>query len=217
MRIRHRTAEDFRTQPWKNGGGKTTELEVEPDVTPSPALPQGGGSDSGAHGEGSKFLWRLSIADVERSGPFSDFAGYKRTIMLLEGDGMALTFDGTEPQRIAEPHRPFVFDGGWKTECRLLGGPVRDLNLMVERGRAWGSLQAKALERPTDLLLGARWELVLALRGAIEAGVDGESNRLQPGELLRLDNAQGRTLALRPLEPGCRVAHIAIDLESTPR
>lgn len=197
MRVRHRTARDFRVQPWKNGGGSTTELEVEPEG-------------------GSKFLWRLSIADVERSGPFSDFAGYKRTIMLLEGDGMALTFDGTEPHRIAEPHRPFVFDGGWKTECRLLGGPVRDLNLMVDRSRAWGSMQVKGLDHPMDLALAARWELVLGLAGAAEVEADGKGYRLQAGELLRLDDAQGRSLALRPLEPGCCVAHLAIDLKSPP-
>ena len=193
MRIRRRTAGDFRVQPWKNGGGRTTELEVE---------------------GGSRFLWRLSIADVECSGPFSDFAGYKRTIMLLEGDGMALTFDGREPQRIAEAHRPFVFDGGWKTECRLLGGPVRDLNLMVDRSRAWGSMQVHALERAMDLVPGARWEIVLALKGAAQVDADGKTYRLQAGELLRLDDAQGITLALRPLESGSCVAHIAIDLKN---
>lgn len=193
MRIRRRTAGDFRVQPWKNGGGSTTELEVE---------------------GGSRFLWRLSIADVERSGPFSDFAGYQRTIMLLEGDGMALAFDGQEPQRIAEAHRPFVFDGGWKTECRLLGGPVRDLNLMVDRSRAWGSMQVHALARAMELVPGARWEVVLALEGAAQADADGKAYRLQAGELLRLDDAQGVTLALRPLEPGSCVAHIAIDLKN---
>ena len=197
MRISRRSEREFRVQPWKNGGGKTTELEVEAQ-------------------EGSKFLWRLSIADVERPGPFSDFAGYKRTIMLLEGDGMALTFDGHEPQRIAEPYRPFVFDGGWKTECRLLGGPVRDLNLMVERGRAWGSMQVKALDRPIDLAPTARWEVILGLKGAVEMDADGKTYRLQPGELLRLDDAQGITLALRPLEPRSCVAHIAIDLNGAP-
>jgi environmental stress-induced protein Ves len=137
--------------------------------------------------------------------------------MLLEGDGMELTFDGTGPQRIAEPLRPFVFDGGWKTDCRLLGGPVRDLNLMVDRGRAWGSLRASTLEQAIEQALAARWELILALRGPIEAAVDGKAYRLQAGELLRLDDAKGRTLAIRPLEPGSCVAHIAIDLESTPQ
>lgn len=203
MRIRHRTAREFRTQPWKNGGGKTTELEIE--ETPSRA--QGGG----------RFLWRLSIADVERSGPFSDFAGYRRTLMLLEGDGMALSFDGTAPQRIAERHRPFVFDGAWRTECRLLGGPVRDLNLMVDRACARESLQAWTLEAPVEREVAARWELVLALTGGVEARLDGKAYGLAAGELLRLDDAQGRMLAIRPLQSGSCVAHIAVDLESNPR
>lgn len=182
-------------QPWKNGGGRTTELEVE------------------AQG-GSKFLWRLSIADVERSGPFSDFAGYQRTIMLLEGEGMALTFDGGAPQRIAATYRPFVFDGGWKTECRLLGGPVRDLNLMVDGSRAWGTVQARSLDRAIELVPGTRWELVLVLAGAAQVDADGKAYRLGPGELLRLDDAQGTMVAMRPVEPGTCLAHIAIDPKS---
>lgn len=195
MRISRRTERDFRVQPWKNGGGRTTELEVE---------------------GGSRFLWRLSIADVERSGPFSDFAGYQRTIMLLEGGGMALSFDGHEPQRIAEPYRPFVFDGGWKTECRLLGGPVRDLNLMVDRERARGSVQVRSLDRAIELLPAARWEVILGLKGAAEIDADGTIHRLKPGELLRLDDAQGHTLALRPSEPGSCLAHVIIDLKIAP-
>lgn len=195
MRVTHRTARDFQVQPWKNGGGSTTELEVE------------------AEGE-SKFLWRLSIADVERSGPFSDFAGYQRTIMLLEGEGMALTFDGGAPQRITEPHRPFVFDGGWKTECRLLGGPVRDLNLMVDGSRAWGTVQARSLDRAIELVPGVRWELLLVLAGAAQVDAGGKAYRLQHGELLRLDDAQGRMLAIRPVEPGTCLAHIALDPKS---
>jgi uncharacterized protein len=197
MRVNHRTAADFRVQPWRNGGGRTTELAVEP-------------------GDGNKFVWRLSIAEVERSGPFSDFAGYHRTIMLLEGDGMALAFDGHEPQCIVEPHRPFVFDGGWKTDCRLLGGPVRDLNLMVDHSRARGAMQVRAVDGPIELLAAARRELILGLQGAVEMDAEGKTYRLRPGELLRLDDAQGITLALRPLEPGSCVAHIAIDLKGAP-
>ncbi len=37
-----------------------------------------------------EFLWRVSIADVERDGPFSRFPGIDRTIVLLEGAGMRL-------------------------------------------------------------------------------------------------------------------------------
>jgi uncharacterized protein len=193
MKVQHRTARDFQRQTWRNGGGSTTELAVE-----------------------RTFLWRLSVAEVERSGPFSDFAGYERTIMLLEGEGMALSFDATEEQRLAERHRPFVFDGGWKTDCRLLGGPVRDLNLMVDRSRGRGSVRVLTLVKPADIALSAPWELLYVLEGIVEARIEGASYRLKAGELLRLDDAQGMTLAARPLEPGSRVARVSVEPMSRP-
>ena len=77
-------------------------------------------------------------------------------------------------------------------------------------------MQVHALERAMDLVPGARWEIVLALKGAAQVDADGKTYRLQAGELMRLDDAQGVTLALRALEPGSCVAHIAIDLKSNP-
>ena len=151
MSVRVLTAADFVRQPWKNGGGFTTELAAYP---PSP--PGGEGRD-----EGEQFLWRVSIAEVETSGPFSDFTGYERTIMLLEGHGMELGFDAREPQRIDQPLRPFVFDGGWETTCRLLSGPVRDMNLMVRRDAAHGTMQATQAGGPIEA--GADWTLVYEL------------------------------------------------------
>lgn len=202
MKVSHRTARDFERQPWKNGGGATTELAVE--RAPSP------------QGAGRHFLWRLSVAEVERSGRFSDFPGYERTILLLEGEGMALSFDGTQEQRLAERHRPFVFDGAWKTHCRLLGGPVRDLNLMVDRARGRGSVRVLTLVKPADIALSAPWELLYVLEGRVEARVAGETYRLQAGELLRLDDAQGMTLSARPLETGSRVGRVSVELMGRP-
>src|SRR5690349_3092686 len=100
----HLAPRDYLRQPWKNGGGTTTELCR--DAT------------------GRPWRWRLSIADVDRSGPFSDFAGYRRFIALLKGCGMALSIDGAAPVVLDRPYRPFAFDGGARTECTLLGGPV---------------------------------------------------------------------------------------------
>ncbi len=106
-----------RVMPWKNGGGSTAEIAVEP---------MGGDLAQG-------FDWRLSIATVERDGPFSAFAGYDRTIMLIEGAGMVLDFGGGRTTCIAERFRPFDFAGEDAVECRLLGGPIRDFNLMLRR------------------------------------------------------------------------------------
>ena len=148
MTVRRLDPRDFVRQPWKNGGGFTTELAVYPS-------PQGEREQP--------FLWRVSIADIERPGPFSDFSGYERTIMLLEGDGMELSFEGRPPVRIDAKHRPFVFDGGWKTSCRLLGGPVRDMNLMVRRGAAAGRIEV--LPTGSQIEDETEWTLVHELGG----------------------------------------------------
>lgn len=107
---------DHRVMPWKNGGGTTREIF--------------------AYGaSGADFDWRLSIADVASDGPFSPFDGYARTIMLLEGNGMRLDFSDGSEARVTERFRPVDFDGGTRTFCTLLEGPVRDFNVMSARAR----------------------------------------------------------------------------------
>jgi uncharacterized protein len=113
---------DYRRMPWKNGGGHTTEIAAHPP-----------GSNL------TSFAWRVSLADVERDGPFSTFAGIDRTLVLLTGDGMRLTGDG-EPMELRTPFEPIEFSGDEVLECRLLAGAVRDFNLMVRRGVARGTV-----------------------------------------------------------------------------
>ena len=59
-------ARDCRTTPWKNGGGSTTEIAVEPS---------GASLDT--------FAWRISVARVAADGPFSEFPGIDRTLAVL--------------------------------------------------------------------------------------------------------------------------------------
>ena len=54
--VRLLTPNDYRSMPWKNGAGRTTEIAVHP---------AGAALDA--------FAWRVSIADIERDGPFSRF------------------------------------------------------------------------------------------------------------------------------------------------
>ncbi|MFD5464308.1 HutD family protein [Kitasatospora sp. NPDC127059] len=104
--------------PWLNGGGVTREVA---------GFPAGAGL--------GEFDWRVSLADVASAGPFSPFPGIDRVITLVEGAGMALTVDGVR-QLVDAPFRPFAFPGDATTDCRLLGGPVVDFNVMTRRGRA---------------------------------------------------------------------------------
>jgi hypothetical protein len=100
--------------PWRNGGGLTRELLAWPS-------PQ-------------DWRCRLSVADIAGDGPFSAFPDVVRHFVVLEGDGVVLDFAGRElEQRPGDT--PRVFDGAAAPGCRLLGGPVRDLNLMSRGGR----------------------------------------------------------------------------------
>jgi environmental stress-induced protein Ves len=102
--------------PWKNGGGATRELARHP-----------------AEGD---FDWRLSVAEVAESGPFSEFPGVDRIIVLLSGAGMDLAVQGGVDDGLVElrqPHGHHEFAGELAVSALLVDGPSTDLNLMVRR------------------------------------------------------------------------------------
>ena len=113
---------DYRRMPWKNGGGHTTEIAAHP-------------ADSGY----DSFVWRVSVADVLHDGGFSTFSGVDRTLVLLAGAGMRLTGNG-EPLELRTPFEPVRISGDASLNCSLVGGAVRDFNLMVRRHAAHGDV-----------------------------------------------------------------------------
>ncbi len=113
---------DYRRMPWKNGGGHTTEIAVHP-------------ADAGS----ASFVWRISVAEIDRNGPFSRFPGIDRTLVLLSGDGIRLTGAG-DPMELQTPYEPVTFAGEAPIDCSLIGGPTRDFNLMVRRDAAHGEV-----------------------------------------------------------------------------
>ena len=108
-----RTA-DVAAQPWRNGGGITRELLARP--------------------AGDRWRVRVSVADVASDGPFSTFAGAERWFAVLEGAGVVLTVDGVA-HRCTRDDDALAFDGAAHTTCHLVGGPTRDLNLMLRDAR----------------------------------------------------------------------------------
>ena len=103
-----------RPQPWKNGGGTTRELLP---------LPEGGGD----------WWLRISVAEVERDGPFSTFPGVTRWFAVLAGAGVRLRA-GEEGHALSVHSQPLQFDGAAPASCELVDGPTQDFNLMVRGG-----------------------------------------------------------------------------------
>jgi environmental stress-induced protein Ves len=108
------------SQPWRNGGGETRELLVWPAAPASWQL-------------------RISLARIDHSGPFSEFAGVERWFAVIEGAGVLLRFRSREV-RMDQEALPLRFDGGLAPDCQLIDGPTNDLNLMCRGGK--GRLQA---------------------------------------------------------------------------
>ena len=126
MTFRVQRSAEHRIVPWANGLGITADVFLwPPDV--------------------DEWTWRLSIADVTDDVPFSVMPGIDRHIMVAQGAGMGLVIDGAPERRMDLSTPPLSFDGEATTTCRLLDGPIADLNLMVRRGRAVGSLRHAAV------------------------------------------------------------------------
>ncbi len=167
--------------PWKNGLGSTTEIAVEP---PGAAL--------------DAFTWRLSVADLAASGPFSSFPGYERILVQTEGEPMTLVHEGRARRRLAR-FAPYRFDGAWSTHGELGGASARDFNVMARRDRVYASAAVHELARGSSARLpaGAETQIVHAFRGALAVRGDGEEARLEPGETLI---ASGHELAIHVAE-----------------
>ena len=164
---------------WKNGGGVTREVI---------RVPPGGDS----------FRWRVSIAQIDAAGPFSNFAGYLRTLVLLRGSGVELCGAGAQPIQLREVGDSVVFDGALPIHCRLLGSACTDLNLMVDQSmRAPRSWIARVMERqPFDVEAGSI-RLVFAVAGALDLLSEGTRVRLDEWDLAVM--APGDVVSVAPV------------------
>ncbi len=178
LRIRHLPQAKYRTVPWRNGGGVTSEIAVEPE---------GAAVDS-------RFLWRLSLARIDRSGPFSAFDGYDRTIALITGAGMVLNFGERGSARVDKPMQPLAFSGEWAPGCALIAGPTEDFNVMTDRQRIRHRverLEASASARPLQMAP----TLAVFTVGGGKLSVDGGPMDLGARDTLIVEGASELTLA----------------------
>mgnify|MGYP002700309130 CR=1 FL=1 len=105
--------EQFKTLPWKNGLGETTELAIN------------------EQGNLDNFSWRLSIASVVNDGVFSDFSGYHRNLALIKGKGLSLQHDGKNVDMLDKLLDVASFDGSCKTLGKLTDGAIKDFNIIT--------------------------------------------------------------------------------------
>lgn len=166
-------AREFRSVAWNNGGGTTRDIDVLADA--------------------DAVVARVSLASIERDGPFSDFTGYDRTIVLVAGAGATLHFGGGTVVGLDRIAEPFGFDGGDAVVARVPGGPVQAFNVMTRRDQLRHRVTAGSLTSPFDPPSSVAVRYVLVVVGSV--AVAGLSGTVEGGEVMAGD-------ALRIIGPG---------------
>ena len=157
--------------PWRNGGGVTRELAAWPDA--------------------QDWVWRMSVAQVERGGPFSRFDGVRRWFAVLSGAGVRLELDGLS-QELTRGSAPLAFDGATPVDCRLIDGATQDFNLMVRGDRPAQMTRLAGIHHLTAT--EATTVAVYALSAAAQITLNHETLTLPP-----------QWLAWQTLIPGAKV------------
>jgi environmental stress-induced protein Ves len=86
----------------------------------------------------------MSVAEIARSGPFSQFDGVDRWFSVLSGKGVQLDV-GKHPNaaahRLTPEAAPLCFAGNLPADCTLIDGAAQAFNLMLRRGSAQGRMR----------------------------------------------------------------------------
>ena len=163
--LKHYTKNDFITRPWKNGGGTTLELFK----LPKPC--------------GDEFLFRLSVATIERPGPFSKFEGIDRHLYLLDGNGVILTFPNQRVVNLTKPREGIAFAGEDEIFGTPLNGPSKDFNVMFDR--RWAKVSTKIIEVAAGDVLELPkmpWAFLYQPRAEILTELKNSSFGMRPSE-----------------------------------
>lgn len=162
--------------PWRNGLGTTVELARQ-DLD-----------------DGSGFAWRLSKADVTSDGEFSNFSGYDRCLLLLEGNGLTLDCAGSV-ERLEQPLQAARFRGEDPTFATLHDGPVRDFNIMTLRRYCSAKVIAQAHSGAAQIKVDADLLLLYAVDGELQlAAADTGELALPAQHLLIIRQPARQTL-----------------------
>lgn len=164
------TPSDYKQTLWKNGGGRTDELLVHPHA-------------------GSTFLWRISIATIAASGPFSVFPGIDRIIMTLSGPTVHLDFATGRSQEL-EQFVPFAFSGEDQIFGRLAAcaGVATDFNVMTRRADCAATLSCDQLVKECTMQLDPQghWMFMYVISGTLCMSA-GREKELLPAHSLFLE------------------------------
>ncbi|OUC58466.1 HutD/Ves family protein [Acinetobacter seifertii] len=157
---------------WKNGAGFTLEI----------ARSQGD----------ADFDWRISMADVTTSGPFSLFPNKQRIISVLDGQGMVLHVDDL-PAKTLNQGDIFAFHGESQVQSELVDGVIRDLNLIYDPAKFHARFQWLNDAAEQAFISSADLIFIFNLGGETQVSVEGGLFQLAAYETLKIEKKSGIT------------------------
>ncbi|NLP54612.1 HutD family protein [Acinetobacter baumannii] len=157
---------------WKNGAGFTLEI-------------------ARSQGE-ADFDWRISMADVTTTGPFSLFPNKQRIISVLDGQGMVLHVDDL-PAKTLNQGDIFAFHGESQVQSELVDGAIRDLNLIYDPAKFHARFQWLNEAAEQAFISSADLIFIFNQGGETEVNVDDDFVQLAAHETLKIEKNTGVT------------------------
>lgn len=177
--------ESLPRMPWKNAGGVTQVLAIEPP---------GAGLDD--------FDWRISCTQVASSGAFSAFPGVDRSVLVLQGAGLQLRIGEAEDVTLDADGAVLCFRGEQPVTAELLSGPLSDFNVMTRRTRYTHELLRTTLCGEQCYRLSADATLIFCATGHVTCRVAcAAAVELDAQEGLLLERAEADWLTLTATLP----------------
>ncbi|MEM5313607.1 HutD family protein [Paraburkholderia sp. JHI869] len=171
--IEVRSVDSLPVERWRNGGGVTRTIAA-----------------NGAH-------WRISLAEVERNGPYSRFEGIDRLSFVLRGAGVMLR--ETDSAVMLKPFEAAGYDGGAQWNATLIDGPVTALNVMTARGRY--RVTIRAITEPVSVLRGCSVAVVALQAVCAWRTSDGDAEgNVEANQFLIAENLD-RAIQFSPVVP----------------
>lgn len=165
-------ADQYTKMLWKNGAGFTLEI-------------------ARSQGE-ADFEWRISMADVTTSGPFSLFPNKQRIISVLDGQGMVLHVDDL-PAKMLNQGDIFAFHGESQVQSELVDGAIRDLNLIYDPAKFHARFQWLNDAAEQIFISSADLIFIFNQGGETQVSVEDDLFQLAAHETLKIGKNAGVT------------------------
>lgn len=136
--------------------------------------------------------WSLSRTEIANAGPFSDFSGYERWQVVIEGTGLVLETPEGEID-LRKSFRPVRYDGALAIRARLENGEVGVVNLIARKARFAASMIVLAEGGSARLPAGIH--VLFAPTGESKPMLEGARLLIRAGDGLRVDSAAPLVIA----------------------